>query len=117
MNATTLPLTHSRPNLAVPIAALLAGAALSAGVIALADTNEVASPPAAKVIVLDAPPTPGQGVQAKNEAAVAGAIAFGPQLRGSKASAIAPPATEPAPQPSASQPAGARGLAAGLSGR
>ena len=116
MNATTLPFTHSRPNLTVPIAALLAGAALSAGVIALADTNEVASPPA-KVIVLDAPPALGQGVQAKNEAAVASSIAFGPQLRGSKASAIAPPVTDPAPQPSDSQPAGARGLAAGLSGR
>lgn len=116
MNATTLPLTRSRPNLTVPIAALLAGAALSAGVIALADTEELASPPA-KVIVLDAPPAPGQGVQAKNEAAVAGAIAFGPQLRGSKASAVAPPASAPAPQPSDSQPSGARGLAAGLSGR
>lgn len=80
MNATTPPLTHSRPNLTVSIAALLAGAALSAGVIALADTNEVANPPA-------------------------------------KASAIAQPASAPAPQPSDSQPAGARGLAAGLSGR
>lgn len=116
MNATTFPLTHSRPNFTVPIAALLAGAALSAGAIALADSNELARPPA-KVIVLSAPPPPGQGVQAKDEAAVAGAIAFGPQLRGSKASAVPSSPSEPAPEPADSRPAGPRGLAAGLSGR
>ena len=116
MNSTALPLTHSRTNLAVPLAALLAGAALSAGVIALADTNELASPPA-KVIVLDAPPTAGQGVQAKNEAGVASAIAIGPELRGSKASAInaAPPAS--APQTEDSPAPGVRGLASSLANR
>jgi hypothetical protein len=116
MNATSLPLTHSRTNLAVPIAALLAGAALSAGVIALADTDELASPPA-KVIVLDAPPAAGQGVQAKNEAAVASAIAIGPELRGSKASAIKATPAASAPQADDSPAPGVRGLASSLANR
>lgn len=115
MNAYSLPL-KSRTNLAVPIAALLAGATLSAGVIALADTDELASPPA-KVIVVEAPLAPGQGVAAKNEAAVAGAIAAGPELRGSKASAIASPPSSTVPQTDESRLAGPRGLASSLGSR
>ena len=116
MNATSLPLTHSRTNLAVPIAALLAGAALSAGVIAVADTDELARPPA-KVIVLDAPPAAGQGVLAKDEAAVASAIAIGPELRGSKASAIGTTQPASAPEAENSPAPGVRGLASSLANR
>jgi hypothetical protein len=118
MNATTFPLNRPR-TLPVAITALLAGAALSAGVIAIADSEEIASSPA-KVIVVDAPPSEGLGTKAKDEAAVAAAIAAGPELRGSKASALgsAPSASAPQPdesQPDESRPAGPRGLAAGWS--
>jgi hypothetical protein len=118
MNAATFPLNLSRPGLPVALSALLAGAALSAGAMAIADSEEGVSPPA-KIIVLE---SPGQGTQAKNEAGVASAIALGPELRGSKASAIgtipgAPAPTSSAPEADDSRPAGPRGLAAGLSGR
>jgi hypothetical protein len=125
MNAATFPLNLSRPGLPVALSALLAGAALSAGAMAIADSEEGASAPA-KIVVLE---SPGQGTQAKNEAGVASAIALGPELRGSKASATgtipsapAPTSSAPAPTSSApeaddSRPAGPRGLAAGLSGR
>jgi hypothetical protein len=128
MNAATFPLNLSRPGLPVALSALLAGAALSAGgggtadpqegAVAIPDSEEGVSPPA-KIIVLE---SPGQGTQAKNEAGVASAIALGPELRGSKASAIgtipsAPAPTSSAPEADDSRPAGPRGLAAGLSGR
>jgi hypothetical protein len=115
MNASALPLVHRRTNVSAPLAALLAGAALSAGVIAIADSSDPVSQPA-KVVVLDAPPPAGQGVQAKDEAGVASAIAGGPELRGSKA-AIATPSSAPAPQPDDSLPAGPRGLASSLANR
>lgn len=117
MNAATHTLNRSRSLVPVSLAALLAGAALSAGVIAIADTEEIAGSPA-RVIVVDAPPAPGQGTQAKNEAGVASAIALGPELRGSKASAVETTPSAPAPSADDSQPAaGPRGLAAGLSGQ
>jgi hypothetical protein len=116
MNASALPLVRHRTNIAAPLAALLVGAAVSAGVIAIADTNEPVVQPA-NVVVLDAPSPPGQGVQAKNEAGVASAIALGPELRGSKASALPAPPSAGAPQPDESLPAGPRGLASGLANR
>jgi hypothetical protein len=111
MNAATHPLNRSRSLVPVSLAALTAGAALSAGVIAIADTEEIAGSPA-RVIVVDASPAPGQGTQAKNEAGVASAIALGPELRGSKAGAV-----ETTPSADDSKPASPRGLASGLSGR
>jgi hypothetical protein len=116
MNAATHPLNRSRSLVPVSLAALLAGAALSAGVIAIADTEEIAGS-SARVIVGHAPRTPGQGTQAKNEAGVASASALGLELRGSKASAVGTSPSAPAPSADDSKPAGPRGLAAGLSGR
>lgn len=115
MNAYSLPL-KSRTSLSIPLAALLAGATLSAGVFALADTDELPSLPA-KVIVVEAPASPGQGTAAKNEASVAGAIAVGPELRGSKASAIASTPSTTVPQTDESRLAGPRGLASSLGNR
>ena len=86
MNASALPLVHRRTNISAPLAALLAGAALSAGVIAIADSDDPVSQPA-KVVVLEASPPTGQGMQAKDEAAIANAISPELELRGSKASA------------------------------
>jgi hypothetical protein len=79
---------------------------------AVADSDGLAdSPP--RVIAVEAA---GQGTAAKDEAAVASAIAIGPELRGSKASAIktSPPDS---PQTEDPRPAGPRGLASGLSNR
>jgi hypothetical protein len=116
MNAATHPLNRSRSVIPASLAALLAGAALAAGAIAIADTDEIADSPA-KVSSVDAPPAPGQGTQAKNEAGVASAIAVGPELRGSTASAVKTAPSAPAPSADDSKPAGPRGLAAGLSVR
>jgi hypothetical protein len=121
MNAATHTLNRSRSVVPASLAALLAGAALAAGAIAIADTDEVADSPA-RATSIDAPPTPGQGTLAKDEAGVAAAIAVGPEFRGSKASAVgttpsAPASSAPAPSADDSKPAGPRGLAAGLSGQ
>ena len=116
MNASALPLVHRRTNIAAPLAALLAGAALSAGVIAIADSDDPVSQPA-KVVVLEASPPTGQGMQAKDEAAIANAISPEIELRGSKASATGTPSTAAAPEPDESLPAGPRGLASSLANR
>jgi hypothetical protein len=109
MNAATPSLTLSRTTLPASLAALFAGAALSIGVVAIADSDQLTTPPP-EVIVVEAP-TP----TAVNEAAVADAIAPGPEFRGSKASATS---TVPsAPEREDPRPAGPRGLASGLSGR
>jgi uncharacterized protein YfaQ (DUF2300 family) len=84
MHAAAFPLALSRTTVAGSLVALLAGAALAGGVTALADSDGLADSPT-KVIVVEAP---SQGTAAKDEAAVASAIAIGPELRGSKASAI-----------------------------
>jgi hypothetical protein len=86
MNAASLPLNRSRSVVPVSLAALLAGAALAAGAIAIADTEQNAGSPAQATV--QHAPVAGQGTQAKNEAGAADAIALGPELRGSKASAI-----------------------------
>jgi hypothetical protein len=115
MNASALPLVHRRTNIAAPLAALLAGAALSAGVIAIADSDDPVSQPA-RVVVLEGSPPTGQGMQAKDEAAIANAISPEIELRGSKASAIGTPTVAP-PEPDDSLPAGPRGLASSLANR
>lgn len=107
MNAYSSPQTLSRTTLPVPLAALLTGVVLSAGVMALADSDDVTTPPA-KVIVVEAPASPGQGVSATDEARVASAIAVGPQLRGSKASATGVTSSSVVPQTGESRPAGPR---------
>jgi hypothetical protein len=112
MQAAAFPLALSRATVPASLAALLAGAALAGGVMAVADSDGLAdSPP--RVIAVEAA---GQGTAAKDEAAVASAIAIGPELRGSKASAIktSPPVS---PQTEDPRPAGPRGLASGLSNR
>jgi hypothetical protein len=112
MQAAAFPLALSRATVPASLVALLAGAALAGGVIAVADSDGLADSPT-KVIAIEAA---GQGTAAKDEAAVASAIAVGPELRGSKASAIktSPPVAPHAEDP---RPAGPRGLASTLSGQ
>jgi hypothetical protein len=109
MNAAASSLTLSRTTLPMSLAALFAGAALSVGVVAIADSDELPAP-APKVVTVEAPsPT------AVDESAVADAIAPKLELRGSKASATsAVPSTTGADDV---RPAGPRGLASGPSGR
>ena len=71
----------------------------------------------ANIAVLEASPPTGQGMQAKDEAAIANAISPEIELRGSKASAIGTPSTAAAPEPDESLPAGPRGLASSLANR
>lgn len=80
---------------------------------ALADTDELTSPPA-KVIVVEAPASSAKGV---NEAAVASAIAPGIELRGSKASATASTTPSTVPPADETRLGGPRGLPSGLNGR
>lgn len=115
MNASALPLIHRRTNISAPLAALLAGAALSVGVIAIADSDDPVSQ-SAKVVTLEASPPTGQGMQVRDEAAIANAISPELELRGSKASATGIPTTV-VPEPDESLPAGPRGLASSLANR
>jgi hypothetical protein len=112
MQAAASPLALSRVNVPASLVALLAGAALASGVIALADSDGPAESPT-RVITVEAP---GPGTAAKDEAAVASAIAIGPELRGSKASAIktSPPVSAQTEDPPT---VGPRGLASTLSDR
>jgi hypothetical protein len=112
MHAATLPVALSRATVPASLVGLLAGAALAVGVMAVADSDGLADGPT-EVIAIEAA---GQGTAAKDEAAVARAIAIGPELRGSKASAMK---TSPAvaPQTEDPRPAGPRGLASTLSDR
>jgi hypothetical protein len=112
MQAAAFPLALSRATVPASLVALLAGAALAGGVIAVADSDGPADMPPRVIAVEEA----GQGTAAKDEAAVASAIAIGPELRGSKASAIktSPPLS---PQTVDPRPAGPRGLASTLSHR
>jgi hypothetical protein len=112
MQAAASPLALSRVNVPASLVALLAGAALASGGIALAESDGPADSPT-KVIAVEAP---GPGTAAKDEAAVASAIAIGPELRGSKASAIktSPPVSAQTEDPPT---AGPGGLASTLSDR
>jgi hypothetical protein len=85
MTAAAHTVTQPRPNLLASLTALLAGAALSVGVIAVAENDQPVTS-GANLVVVDKPAQPGPGVAAKDEAGVASAIAGGPELRGSKAS-------------------------------
>jgi hypothetical protein len=91
---TTLP---SPKTFAVPLAALVLGAAVATGAYAIADDDSAVVQEPARVIVVDTP-TVGEGVSVKDEAATAAAIGTaGVELRGSKASATATSSADPEP--------------------
>jgi hypothetical protein len=71
--AERLPSVPSPKTVAVPLVALVLGAAAATGTYALIDNEQVAQAPS-KVIVLDAPAPAGEGTTAKNEAGTAAAI-------------------------------------------
>ena len=72
--AERLPSLPSPNKLVAPLAALALGAAVATGAYALIDNDQVSSSPSSKVIVVDSPATPSEGVSAKNEAGTAAAI-------------------------------------------
>lgn len=72
------PSLPSPQTLVAPLVALAIGAAVATGAYALIDNDQVASTPSPKVIVLDSPATPSEGVSAKNEAGTATAISVTP---------------------------------------
>ena len=73
--AERLPYVPSPKSLAVPLVALVLGAAAATGLYTLIDDDGTSVTPAdTKVIVADPPAQPGPGVAAKNEAGVASAI-------------------------------------------
>ena len=74
--AERLPYVPSPKTLAVPLIALVLGAAAATGLYTLIDNNDGSSvaPADTRVIVVDPPAQPGPGVAAKNEAGVASAI-------------------------------------------
>jgi hypothetical protein len=71
--AERLPFVPSPKTVAVPLVALVLGAAAATGAYALIDNDEVAQAPS-KVIVVDAPALASEGTVAKNEAGIAAAI-------------------------------------------
>ena len=70
--AARLPSAPSAKTVAVPLVALVLGAAAATGAYALIDDEQVVQAP--KVIVLDAPAPAGVGTTAKDEAGTAAAI-------------------------------------------
>lgn len=72
--AERLPSLPSPQTLVAPVVALALGAAVATGAYALIDNEQVVDEPSSKVIVLDAPAAPSEGVSAKNEAGTAAAI-------------------------------------------
>ena len=85
--AERLPYVPSPKTLAVPLVALVLGAAAATGLYTLIDDDGTSVTPAdTRVIVADPPALPGQGVAAKNEAGVASAIG-NPALPGEGVSA------------------------------
>jgi hypothetical protein len=73
--AERLPYLPSPKSLAVPLVALVLGAAAATGLYTLIDDDWTSVTPAdTRVIVVDPPAQPGPGVAAKNEAGVASAI-------------------------------------------
>jgi hypothetical protein len=71
--AERLPSVPSPKTVAVPLVALVLGAAAATGAYALIENEQVVQAPS-KVIVLDAPATPTDGTTAKDEAGTAAAI-------------------------------------------
>ena len=85
--AERLPYVPSPKSLAVPLVALVLGAAAATGLYTLIDDDGTSVTPAdTRVIVADPPRQPGPGVAAKNEAGVASAIG-NPALPGEGVSA------------------------------
>ena len=85
--AERLPYVPSPKSLAVPLVALVLGAAAATGLYTLIDDDGTSVTPAdTRVIVADPPAQPGPGVAAKNEAGVASAIG-NPALPGEGVSA------------------------------
>ena len=85
--AERLPYVPSPKSLAVPLVALVLGAAAATGLYTLIDDDGTSVTPAdTRVIVADPPAQPGPGVSAKNEAGVASAIG-NPALPGEGVSA------------------------------
>src|SRR5688500_14922986 len=76
--AARLPSVPSPKTVAVPLVALVLGAAAATGAYALIDDGTIDQPSTSKVIVVDKPAQPGQGVAAKDEAGTAAAIAGNP---------------------------------------
>ncbi|HZN88799.1 MAG TPA: hypothetical protein VFB44_07480 [Thermoleophilaceae bacterium] len=72
--AERLPSVPSPKTVAVPLVALILGAAAATGAYALIDNNEQVAQPPSNVIVLDAPAPASEGTIAKNEAGTAAAI-------------------------------------------
>ena len=85
--AERLPYVPSPKSLAVPLVALVLGAAAATGLYTLIDDDGTSVTPAdTRVIVADPPAQPGPGVATKNEAGVASAIG-NPALPGEGVSA------------------------------
>jgi hypothetical protein len=72
--AERLPSVPSPKSVAVPLVALVIGAAAATGAYALIDNNEQVAQAPSNVIVLDAPAPASEGTSAKNEAGTAAAI-------------------------------------------
>ena len=72
--AERLPSVPSPKTVAVPLVALVLGAAAATGAYALIDNNEQVAQAPSNVIVLDAPAPASEGTIAKNEAGTAAAI-------------------------------------------
>jgi hypothetical protein len=81
--AARLPSVPSTKTVAVPLVALVLGAAAATGAYALIDDGTIdLQPSTSKVIVVDKPAQPAQGVAVKHEAATAAAIAVNPVGQG-----------------------------------
>jgi hypothetical protein len=71
--AERLPSVPSPKTVAIPLVALVLGAAAATGAYALIENEQVVQAPS-KVVVLDAPAPPTEGTTAKDEAGTAAAI-------------------------------------------
>jgi hypothetical protein len=81
-----LPSVPSTKTVAVPLVALVLGAAAATGAYALIDDGTIdVQPSTSKVIVIDKLAQPGQGTAAKDEAGTAAAIAGNPVGQGTAA--------------------------------
>ena len=84
--AARLPSVPSTKTVAVPLVALVLGAAAATGTYALIDDGTIdLQPSTSKVIVVDKPAQPAPGVAVKHEAATTAAIAGNPVGQGTAA--------------------------------
>jgi hypothetical protein len=116
--AARLPSVPSTKTVAVPLVALVLGAAAATGAYALIDDGTIDVQPS-NVIVVDKPAQPGQGTAAKDEAGTAAAIAANPVAQGTAAKDEAGTAAAIAANPVAQGTAAKdeAGTAAAISGR